>query len=144
MVKQVSELSIYGFIWRGSLPKEVWPVDANQIVSAPVYGLFPGVLAHFEDVEDGAEREHVDFVRVVVPVFSDLGCHVGATTAKAIRDTAWLVGRSEAPIDYLEVEVGIEAHVLWLEVTMAELIVFHVLNSIEKLLGNMPNLIVGE
>ena len=81
---------------------------------------------------------------VVGPVLSDLGSHVGATPTIAFGYTAWLVGCSETPIDYLEVKVGVEADILRLEVTMAEPIVFHVLDTVEKLPRHMPDLTVGE
>ena len=57
--------------------------------------------------------------------------HVRSATILRLRQLALLVGFREAPIDYLEREVGIHDDVLGLKVPVSETTLFHMLDSFE-------------
>ena len=146
VVKQVSE-HLVNRLWSaigGSLPKQVRSVPDYQLVMATVSGLIPGVFTQFEYKEDGSEREHVHFMRVIVDLCTDFWGHIGATSPIAPCDVACLVRGGETPVNDLQFEVGVEADVLWFQVPMTVPIVLHVLHSIEKLPRHISDLVVLE
>ena len=70
-------------------------------------------------------------MRIILARSPHFRSHVRSATILRLRQLTLLVSFSEAPIDYLEREVGIHDDVLGLEVPVSETTLFHMLDSFE-------------
>ena len=105
-------------------PKDLVPVTTNQIV---ILVFFFGIAErgvtrpHYE--QDDSSSKKVTSIRLIGLVRNDFRSHISrrsfASPVEA-RPVAALDLACKAEIDNLDVEVGVEEHVLWLEVAMCK------------------------
>ena len=122
-------------------PETLWLSLSNRRIQRVLclFGHTPWVFACFEREEERSKRENVRLVRVVAFLGADLWSHIRLAALHIIVQKTRSVRRSETPVYEAQVKGLTEAHVFWLDVSVSEPMISHVLHPVEKLKGHVAD-----
>ena len=116
-------------------PETLWLSLSNQCIQRVLclFGQTPWVFARFEREEERSKRENVRLVRVIAFLSADLWSHIRLAALHIIVQKTRSVRRSETPVYEAQVKGLNEAHIFWLDVSVSEPVISHVLHPVEEL-----------